>query len=869
LDKEREALWRAAEAWDKAGDAAAAATRLRGLLARCLSGPQRLEALCCLADMQMREDVAAQEADVAARLEAEKLDENGGGGAEAGGGGGGGVTRVRLQVDAERAESQVTTDGGLGETLRAIVALTAPTPRYARYHAAHLQRYLSALGAHPPRSVARADARSAALEECVRAITAAPGGCTSPFPFEAAIWLLEEQEEICGGAVPLPAAAVRRLRTSLAGSACVLSPSVGEDGGGVGSPSSHAHSSSFLGPRRASGMFNLGVISPRVSMSGLTSPRLSAGGGGGGGPHAGFTSGPSSPSAAPAPIGPPSFSACTAAPAAPLPTVGSFVGSLPSSMPPFPGGPASPRRRSLEAVSPGGGALGRSPARGAGAGARLAAAALARPTSVPVQLAWYRGNSIAGPAGAGAVPTRRAVVVPRAASRSSGLGGGESDPAEPHAPPTTTVVGWPADGGCGGGGGGDEGDDDDGGGTAVATPAAPTPGVVRIEAFGMKLAHQFPWAPAASVGVGLALRRRFLADPDAPSTLSRRRQIAGTLARGVGAGADSAAGWKALAELQYQCRSFSSALDTATRGLEWHARRRAGGHEALSSFALSLRLCRARALRRLGRLDEAEAAFQVLAGWVTEGECAFDGLCGSAPMSIRQQALRGLAKIALARGDRAAAKSTYERILGKALIGRGAPAEHWAHAEYAWLAFEGGDLETARAELERALVAAAEAGCAVTDSEIAEHQYRLGRILWCMGGAERADPGRARAAFEAASLDESDVQAAACAWLGHWYREVGCDPARAANCYEQALDLDADAAGEAGAARALATLRGERAAAEEAGASGRRSSTEAAAAAVLAAAAAATASDTPARRAAYNSRLASTWSASFSVRPGK
>jgi hypothetical protein len=40
-----------------------------------------------------------------------------------------------------------------------------------------------------------------------------------------------------------------------------------------------------------------------------------------------------------------------------------------------------------------------------------------------------------------------------------------------------------------------------------------------------------------------------------------------------------------------------------------------------------------------------------------------------------------------------AAKAQYERILGKALMGRGPPAEHWAHSEYAWLVFEDGDLE--------------------------------------------------------------------------------------------------------------------------------------------------------------------------------
>lgn len=32
-------------------------------------------------------------------------------------------------------------------------------------------------------------------------ITSRPGGCCTPFPYEAAIWLLEEQEEIFGGHV--------------------------------------------------------------------------------------------------------------------------------------------------------------------------------------------------------------------------------------------------------------------------------------------------------------------------------------------------------------------------------------------------------------------------------------------------------------------------------------------------------------------------------------------------------------------------------------------------------------------------------------------------------------------------------------------
>ena len=56
------------------------------------------------------------------------------------------------------------------------------------------------------------------------------------------------------------------------------------------------------------------------------------------------------------------------------------------------------------------------------------------------------------------------------------------------------------------------------------------------------------------------------------------------------------------------------AYETAVRGLEWSVRRRGAGCETLTQYALALRLCAARCLRRLSRLDEAEYAFKVLAG---------------------------------------------------------------------------------------------------------------------------------------------------------------------------------------------------------------------------------------------------------------
>ena len=42
-------------------------------------------------------------------------------------------------------------------------------------------------------------------------ITTSAGGCTTAFPFEAAIWLLEEQEELYGGTFPVRTSTMENL----------------------------------------------------------------------------------------------------------------------------------------------------------------------------------------------------------------------------------------------------------------------------------------------------------------------------------------------------------------------------------------------------------------------------------------------------------------------------------------------------------------------------------------------------------------------------------------------------------------------------------------------------------------------------------
>ena len=91
----------------------------------------------------------------------------------------------------------------------------------------------------------------------------------------------------------------------------------------------------------------------------------------------------------------------------------------------------------------------------------------------------------------------------------------------------------------------------------------------RVEQFGMKLAHQFPWSPASKVAVGLALRRRFLSDPDAPSKLTRRKQI-----MEVGALLNSE-----IANCVLQSKALEQAQQPLTGGLHF------GGHICPQSVA--------------------------------------------------------------------------------------------------------------------------------------------------------------------------------------------------------------------------------------------------------------------------------------------
>ena len=68
------------------------------------------------------------------------------------------------------------------------------------------------------------------------------------------------------------------------------------------------------------------------------------------------------------------------------------------------------------------------------------------------------------------------------------------------------------------------------------------------------------------------------------------------------------------------------------------------------------------------------------------------------------------------------------------------------------------DVQLAKQQLETALRSAQRESMLITDSEVAEVHYKLGRICWTMGGNQLTDPTQARAHLVAATQHDSEVQ---------------------------------------------------------------------------------------------------------------
>ncbi|GIL65159.1 hypothetical protein Vafri_18951, partial [Volvox africanus] len=195
---EAEAAWRSLTeaAGESLAAAAAAAGGGGGDGASAAAEEELVECLCRLADVQLAVDAAEIEARVEQRLAAE-------------GAATPSVTTEQLKsairgtVEGEWAEEALELDADhASATLRRIIALRPPSPPYVPYYDAFLKRLRKYIQAAPPGSMDRHSRRAVLLAAAKATMEGRcgdrTGGCCSPYPYEAALAMLEVEHEVVG-----------------------------------------------------------------------------------------------------------------------------------------------------------------------------------------------------------------------------------------------------------------------------------------------------------------------------------------------------------------------------------------------------------------------------------------------------------------------------------------------------------------------------------------------------------------------------------------------------------------------------------------------------------------------------------------------
>ena len=149
---------------------------------------------------------------------------------------------------------------------------------------------------------------------------------------------------------------------------------------------------------------------------------------------------------------------------------------------------------------------------------------------------------------------------------------------------------------------------------------------------------------ALQVHIAMALLRRS-PDLESAGAGAQATRILPALRASLERGVPTAAGWLCLAQLSLKVDDAAGALAAAQRGLHYVSARAAANKEKFTQAGLALQLEAAEALRALGRYGEAKAAFGELTKHTSAGELTFPYVAGLMPLSVRQQAARGLAKV--------------------------------------------------------------------------------------------------------------------------------------------------------------------------------------------------------------------------------
>ncbi|WIA10335.1 hypothetical protein OEZ85_010527 [Tetradesmus obliquus] len=805
-----------------AGQLEEAEVALREVLAHPLPPDERLPVLAQLADVQLREDSTELEAKVQQRLQ-EKRREAAAHGSKVC------EDAVRSAVNSEAADEALELDcDHATPTIKELVCGVAPTPPYVKYHDTYLRRLRQAVNVAAPGTMDRHNRRVAVLE-VARAMmegrcAAEPHtgmGCASPYAFETALRLLEIEEEIAGAHLPRTsstefASAGGGMRGSF--TSALNSP---RSGSGFATPTAAAghnaalaaaamlspgsfFSSSLQLPAAASrvGSLSLGGLPPRSGAATPSAASVMSGA---------FLPGPATPkrdmsAARLSELVHHPMAAATAAAGATmaeqeresfsqLAAEASTAGI--AAAPTANGTPGEALSAALSVSATPVGSMGATVSPNATA-AELQSSESLGPYAAAGSFARGLGGlsvAVSGSAAGGGLISRYsstemlAAASPRFAAASPRYAGTLT-------PLTPTRSG--------------------------IQPAAAPLLMNDREMIGRRLAHAFPWNATAQVHLAMALRRReayvssgaatiklqcswqgpgvtdLSCSPlaqrlraERPRQAARKAWLAELLAKGLARGAPVVSGMIGLAELRLEAEDAAGALAAAKQGLKF-VFDRSKVQERARHAALVLNLLAGQALLGTGQLTDAGRIFVRLAQRVSEGEVSFGSeAVGMPATSIRQQAIRGLAQVALAQGDTCQALHHYGELVSKALMGRGS-AEHWAYAEYGWLLFKEGNADAGRYQLETALdvlykQAAVLPGC---EAVLAGYHYKLARIYWALDGSYRCEREHCLQHLLDAAAEEGPQQAEAFEWLGHWYSQVAHDELRARKCYQRALALN-------------------------------------------------------------------------------
>ncbi|KAL1924268.1 uncharacterized protein VTP21DRAFT_7303 [Calcarisporiella thermophila] len=223
---------------------------------------------------------------------------------------------------------------------------------------------------------------------------------------------------------------------------------------------------------------------------------------------------------------------------------------------------------------------------------------------------------------------------------------------------------------------------------------------------------------------------------------------------------DSLYGYLTLSWLYHDSKDFETSLEYATRGKELVTENMKEYGRLLDKLMLSMEVCIANCYLRMSDKYQ-ETSFRL-----------YKQILAKDPDNCR--ALLGVGIILSERHSFDEAAQVFEKII------KYEPKNHEAFAELGWVYGRQHEYKRATEKITQAIE---------LDSSNALYHYRLGMVYWWMDDTYRTDRSYSyNHLMQTVKLDP--FFASAFTQLGHFYRLVDSDRARAIKCYEKSISLD-------------------------------------------------------------------------------